>query len=518
MNRTITRNGRRTAAVAALAIFAASLLATGPTASAQVQLHNGQVRVISGGFHSTRWYRVEVPARATRLEVRMAAGIGNASLFLRSPTGLWRASVTPGNSEQIVVGNPQRGRWIVRVYGTGAYHNAALCAVYHVRRRPGWQQAAVHAAPGIINGIAQALANRHGDNDDDDDDDDDADDTDDAAPLAPATPAADVRMRTLRRGIWTTGLRGDSDDPDYYRIIVPRDARRLTFTTRGGHGCCWLLVRRDALPDGANHDRRSALAGTAQAVVFERPDPGVYYARVVGDPTFRGVALRAQFEEGRPEAETADLRITTLANRVGVGPLDAGPRSRRYYMIHFPIGPSRLVVTTRGGQGSCHLYIRRNALPTTQEFDFAGTQRGAAQTVLVENGLPAGTYYVMVCTDVGYRGVTLLADGAVPQAGAAEVPAPECNLAILTPAAEALRTGRTHEVTWRAPADVETVRLEVSWDAGQTYRHLATLPARTPRFSWYVPADQAFAGAVVLRISEDGNSANAAARTLSFRR
>ena len=284
-----------------------------------------------------------------------------------------------------------------------------------------------------------------------------------------------------------------------------------------------MLVRRDALPNGAQFDRRSAVAGPCQAVVIDRPRGGVYYVRLVGDPRFRDVQLMASLEQANTPARQP--RVARTAGNLAIAPLtngsgetvSAGPRSRRYFMVNFPTAPRRLTVTTRGGRGSCHLYVRRNALPTRTEYDWAATAMGADQTIVLIRRLAAGTYYVMVDTDRGYRNMTLLADATVTGTGTAPATAAQPQISILTPLAASTKTlGRTYEATWRA-SGVQTVRIAVSWNDGRTWQHLATLPAATPRFLWYVPTTQVLTGdAVQLRISDDGNPANAATRSLTF--
>ncbi len=495
MNKSMTRNAKaKAAATLAGAMFVAVVLGAGQPALAP-PLANGQVVIV---HVNSQWW-IDVPNNARRLVIQLTGGWGNANIYARrvppvGPPTVW--STQPGNNERIDVPNPQAGRWRIWVVGVGAFGNASLDARFWLR--PSLTGVAVRAAPSIINGITRALADRRRD--------DDEDDEDDERPRGRRAVVRPVPIETLHSGRWVTGLGGVGDCRACYRIVVPRNAPALTVVTRGGRGNCVLLVRRRKLPMGARYDRYSGGEGTAQRIVIQRPVSGVYYIRLVGDPEFHGVSLRADFERAVAPAENA--QAAGLLDGVQETGLDGAARSRRYFRIRFPRGAPTMVFTTRGGRGSCGLFVRRNSLPTAQEYDHRSVADGTEQTIRLRRALP-GTYYVMLATRRGYRDVTLL----VRTAGTG----PAGPIAILTPSGrEPVAVGRAHRVTWRA-GDVRAVNIEVSWNAGRNWQRLASLPAETPGFLWYVPPDQAFRrDGVLLRISETGNPANRATLRLTF--
>jgi hypothetical protein len=170
-----TRKGPKTAASAmTLLVCAAVVLGLSQTALAP-PLNNGQTVVLTGAAGSNQWYWIDVPNNGRRLLVRLSGGFGNANIFVRrigSPPPWW-SNINPTNNEQVLVNNPAQGRWLIRVFGAGNYWNASLFAGFQVRNGPNWTNAAIRATPGLIQGIAQVMANRSNRDDDDDDDDDD---------------------------------------------------------------------------------------------------------------------------------------------------------------------------------------------------------------------------------------------------------------------------------------------------------------------------------------------------------
>ncbi|KPK79330.1 MAG: hypothetical protein AMJ81_13395 [Phycisphaerae bacterium SM23_33] len=490
----MTPNKRKATAAVTCAMFAAVILGTAGTAFAP-PLGNGHARVVSGAAGSLQLFWIDLPDHCSRLTIQLTGGWGNANLSARRPgSGAWTLhSNHPGNHEHLLVNNPAQGRWFILVRGAAAYHNASLVATFQVRPGAGWERAAIRSAPAVLDRIMSHVG-RGGDDGD-------------SRPLPADDP--EVRITTLQPGRRVSRLSGAGEVPHFYRITLTQELGALTFTTQGGRGNCELLVRRDDLPTPAEYDARGAVPGTSQAVVIRQPAAGVYYVRLVGQPEFRDVSLMADVTE----AQIDDLRIVPLRNQVAESGLEGRADSRSYFMIHFAQAPSRMTITTRDGEGRCRMYLRRDGLPTTEQFDQQGSGsllHGTHQTIRLERDLAAGTYYVMLQTPSGYRGVTLLVE--------ADVPAAAEQISILTPTGQAaLATGRAYQVTWQAPEGVEAVSLEVSWDAGQSWQQLACLPARTPGFTWYIPADQAVNGdGALLRISESGNPSNAAVRNLSF--
>ena len=80
-------------------------------------------------------YSLEVPAGARSLNLRSFGGTGNVSIHVSHdsvPTDSMyeRKSAKPGNSEAVVVTNPQAGTWYVRVVGESAFANVSVMGLY----------------------------------------------------------------------------------------------------------------------------------------------------------------------------------------------------------------------------------------------------------------------------------------------------------------------------------------------------------------------------------------------------
>jgi hypothetical protein len=300
---------------------------------------------------------------------------------------------------------------------------------------------------------------------------------------------------------------------------VPRNAPTLRIATRGGSGACLLLVRRADLPSVAEHDYRSDQRGTEQTVAVERPLHGVYYARLIGDTDYNGVTILADLgqappeQPNRPDNAPADLRIATLTSGRPVRDITGDALTRRYFMINLTQPMTSLQILTHGGRGQCHLYLRRDALPTLETHDHNGTLDGTEQTLRLHRPA-AGTYYLMLYTREGCRNVTLIANASGAAAGEGG------QVRILAPAAgEALAAGQSYTIRWQAPPATQAVFVTVSWNGGRTWEQLAQLPAQTPGFIWLVPDNQtASDGGVLLRVTDRFDPTNTATQTLAFNR
>jgi len=181
--------GRRTmkcVAVALLAVVAVLSIST-PAEAHGTPMFNGTPRVVGAFAGNWRMYHFMVPNNARRLEIRVSGGFGDANLYARHVSGPWVPVFnTLSNEARIVVNNPRRGHWDIRLHAARGlnYGNAALVVRCEGRGNMNWGNLAgnaIHAAPGILHGIAAIkAAGRHETHiyhhrDDDDDDDRDRD-------------------------------------------------------------------------------------------------------------------------------------------------------------------------------------------------------------------------------------------------------------------------------------------------------------------------------------------------------
>lgn len=78
-------------------------------------------------------FRIDVPHRTERLDVRTYGGVGDVDLFLArgeipEPRSAQYRSASPGTGERIVVENPRGGEWFVVVYGYENFRKVDILA------------------------------------------------------------------------------------------------------------------------------------------------------------------------------------------------------------------------------------------------------------------------------------------------------------------------------------------------------------------------------------------------------
>lgn len=215
--------------------------------------------------------------------------------------------------------------------------------------------------------------------------------------LASVASAAPVN---LTNGVPVTGLSGMIGSETFYTIVVPSGQDDLEISISGGTGDCDLYVRRNALPTTTSYDYRPYKVGNNETVTVESPAAGTWYIMLRGYTTYSGLTLAATY--------SATMSIAPLDNGVPVTALAGSTGSELYFSIEVPASQSKLQVTISGGTGDCDLYLKKDALPTTSDYDYRPFLVGNEETVSINNPT-AGTWYVMLRGYNAYAGVTLLA-------------------------------------------------------------------------------------------------------------
>ena len=96
-----------------------------------------------------------------------------------------------------------------------------------------------------------------------------------------------------------TNLSGARRSVKNYYLNVPANAKNLKITTSGGSGDVDLYVRHGSRPAGRNYDCRSIKNSNNDACSFAKPKTGRYYITLYGAAAYRGVTLRAVFDDGK---------------------------------------------------------------------------------------------------------------------------------------------------------------------------------------------------------------------------
>jgi len=91
----------------------------------------------AGGTDSSSLYSIDVPVGALNLNIRTLGGSGDVTLFVKADSapgtegeGADFTSAKPGNSQAVVIAQPQTATYYIRVYGTQAYSNVSVLATY----------------------------------------------------------------------------------------------------------------------------------------------------------------------------------------------------------------------------------------------------------------------------------------------------------------------------------------------------------------------------------------------------
>jgi len=416
-------------------------------------LDNGvPVTDLSGAQTDQTFYRIDVPAGQTSLEIQIFGGTGDCDLYVKfgeAPT-MGDYDYRPflaGNDETVSINNPAAGTWYIMLRGYSAYSGVTLVAtygevlilennvpvtniagslgserVYKIDVPSGKSVLKISISDGTGNcdlyvrrGARPTTANWDyrpylaGNNE-----------TVTINNPEGGTWYIMLRARTaysgvtlnahywfagsvtlLNNGVPVTDISGSEGSERYYRIIVPSGRETLEISISGGTGDADLYVKRDAVPTTTDSDHRPFLIGNEETVTIDNPSAGTYFIMLRGYQAYTGVTLVATYV---PLAEP----VVTLENGVPVSGLSGAAGSEKFYKIGVPAGQDFLNISISGGTGDCDLYVKKGAKPTTTSWDYRPHQIGNDESVEIAPPAEA-TWYVMLRAHQAYAGVTLLA-------------------------------------------------------------------------------------------------------------
>jgi hypothetical protein len=315
-------------------------------------LENGVVVPnLSGAAASERIYRIDVPAGQTNLEIMIWGGTGDADLYVKYGTA---PTITSYDYRPFLAGSDET----VTV-------NAPAAGSWFIMIR------------GYSAYTSLSLKATYGD------------------------------IFTLQDGVPVAGIAGALNSERLYKLEVPSGQDDLVFTTSGGTGNADLYLRRGAAPTTSTYDYRPYLSGNDETVNITDPAAGTWYVLLKARAAYSGLTLEGDYSFGGT--------VGLLANGVPVPNLSGAAGSERYYRIIVPGGQTKLEFQISGGSGDADLYVKRDSLPTTSDWDYRPYLTGNNETVTINN--PAGaTWFVMIRSYQAYTGLTLLASygGVVP--------------------------------------------------------------------------------------------------------
>jgi hypothetical protein len=346
-----------------------TLLADYSVSNAVVTLVNGvAVKDISGSQGGAKYYKIEVPAGQTKLEIAMSGGTGDADLYVRRGSLPTTAEYDyrpylPGNEESVTVNNPTAGTWFIMIRGYQAFSGLTLLATYGGGTIPD-------------------------------------------------------EVVTLQNGVTVTGLTGAAASEKFYKIVVPAGQAKLEFVMAGGTGDVDLYIRKGSKPSTTEWDYRPYLIGNNETVTIDNPSAATYYVMLKGYVAYAGVTLKATYT---PVPE----QVTALQNGVAVTGLSGASGSEKFYKIDVPASQDLLKIEISGGTGDVDLYVRKGSKPTLTSYDYRPYLIGNNETVEVVNPA-AATWYVMLRGYQTYANVTLVATYSVPVTGNDFAKDPNC--------------------------------------------------------------------------------------------
>jgi Lysyl oxidase/Chitobiase/beta-hexosaminidase C-terminal domain/Bacterial pre-peptidase C-terminal domain len=392
-------------------------------ASPQVLTNNLALGPLSGALDSKLYYALSVPPGATRLEITISGGPGDADMYVQFgtvPTGsswLYRPYLA-GANETVTVSNPRAGTWYVGLHGRTAYANVTLTATYDagsaaVAAAPSFNpppgsysgqtsvqlatttpgavmrytlngtnpttSSEVYVAPVLVNSTteirAATFANGY-------------------ATSSVTTGTFTIRdaIRVLVNGTAVDNLSGAAGSVANFRFAVPAGAASVTFALSGGRGDADLYVKYGQLATTSVWDRRPYTNSNNETVTINNPQAGDYFVMLHGYRAYSGTRLQASFRGsiviGKPDltvwASGLNPRISTETFSPGACEIEEGtiqllgPRKLlRFATQTRNIGTADLVLGNPATNpqfdwGSCHGHYHFKSFAQYRLLDAAG--------------------------------------------------------------------------------------------------------------------------------------------------
>lgn len=304
---------------------------------------------VAGG---EKFYKINVPAGQTTLEIKIFGGTGNCDLYVKKGT---RPTVNswdyrpylPNNDETvtITIDNKEPGIWQIMLKARTNYSGVTLVADY-------WFEGSVWL---------------------------------------------------LSNGVPRTNISGAEGSERFYRLLVPGHQTKLEFSISGGTGDADIYVKRGSVPSTASYDYRPYLIGNNETVSIDDPAADDWFVMIRGYHEYAGLTLVGTFS-----GDTGGEDVTELSNGVPVTNVTGAIDSERFFKIDVPSDQAQLEISISGGTGDADLYIRKNEPPTTTTWDYRPYLIGNNETVTIDNPESA-TYFIMLKGYADYAGVTVTA-------------------------------------------------------------------------------------------------------------
>jgi hypothetical protein len=235
-----------------------TLVATFDSASPDgvVALTNGvPVTGLAGAAASETFFKIEVPADQTQLEIAMSGGTGDADLYVRlgalPTTKEWDyRPYRLGNKETVTIDGPKAGTYYIMIRSYIPYSGVTLQATYG----PQGEQ-----------------------------------------------------IKVLECDAPVTDLSGATDSETFFKINVPAGQALLRIEISGGTGDADLYVRKGEKPTAKSWDYAPYLHGNNEVVEVQDPAAAVWYIMIRGYQAYSGVTVKACFHAEKEECDDCGI-------------------------------------------------------------------------------------------------------------------------------------------------------------------------------------------------------------------
>jgi hypothetical protein len=224
-----------------------------------IDLKNGvPVTGLEGAAASQQFFKIEVPADQTQLEIAISGGTGDADLYVRlgdKPTTK-EYDFRPyrlGNKETVTIDDPKAGTYFIMIRGYVRYTGLTLKAT-------------------------------HG-------------------------PQQGEDVKTLESCVPVKDLSGAQDSETFFKIIVPPGQALLRIETSGGTGDADLYVKKGEKPTPKSWDYAPYLHGNNEVVQVHDPATAAWYIMVRGYQAYSGLTLKACFHPSEEDCDDCVIII-----------------------------------------------------------------------------------------------------------------------------------------------------------------------------------------------------------------
>jgi hypothetical protein len=417
---------------------------------------------ISGAASMELYYSIDVPAGQSKLEIAMSGGTGDADLYVKKsslPTATsydYRPFLF-GNNETVNVENPQAATWYIMIRGYSTFSGVTLLASYggggsgavlengvpvtNLSGSTGSERQFRFDLPSGQKNLQIQMSGGTGD----------ADlyvrlkslpttteydyrpfQAGNNETVAVDTPAAgtwfvmvrgyndyagvtlkaswgDGTVTILQDEVPVTNLSGSLGSETFFLFDVPAGQQYLEFRMYGGSGNADMYIKKGSKPTTSDYDDRPVDNGNTESIkTSSNTLEGTWYVMLKAAKAYDGLTLVADY--------SASKVITTLSNGVPVTNISAPTGGERYYRIDIPDHQQKFEIRISGGTGDADLYVKRDSLPSTSDYDYRPNLLGNNEAVTIDDPF-LGPWYIMIRAHQAFSGVTLLATygGTAPE-------------------------------------------------------------------------------------------------------